>query len=106
MPLYEYECAKCGRFEKIEKFSDKPLKSCPTCKGRKIERLLSAPAIQFKGSGWYVTDYARKGDGAKDKAGDKKGEPAVSSGDSSEKSTPKKTTSDKKAASSGTPTKS
>ena len=59
MPLYEYECDKCGRFEKIQKFSDKPLRKCPTCKGS-VERLISAPAIQFKGSGWYVTDYAKK----------------------------------------------
>ena len=60
MPLYEYECRKCGhRFEKIQKFSDPEIKKCPECAGR-TERLLSAPAVQFKGSGWYVTDYARK----------------------------------------------
>jgi len=61
MPLYEYECKKCGhRFEKIQKFSDKPISKCPEC-GGKVEQLLSAPAVQFKGSGWYVTDYAKKG---------------------------------------------
>jgi putative FmdB family regulatory protein len=59
VPLYEYLCPKCGRFEVIRKFSDPPLKKCPTC-GRKLEKLLSAPAIQFKGAGWYVTDYAKK----------------------------------------------
>jgi len=60
MPLREYECKKCKhRFEKIEKFSDKPLKKCPEC-GGSLEQLLSAPAVQFKGSGWYVTDYAKK----------------------------------------------
>jgi len=60
MPLYEYQCKKCGhRFEKIQKFSDKPVKKCPNC-GGPVEQLLSAPAVQFKGSGWYVTDYARK----------------------------------------------
>ena len=58
MPLYEYQCPKCGRFEIIKKFSDARLTVCPTC-GRKVERLLSAPAIQFKGTGWYVTDYAK-----------------------------------------------
>ncbi len=59
MPLYEYECARCGRrFELIQRFSDPPEATC-TC-GGKAHRLLSAPAIQFKGSGWYVTDYARK----------------------------------------------
>lgn len=61
MPLYEYKCKSCGQLlEVIQKFSDEPLTECPKCKGT-LERLLSAPAIQFKGSGWYVTDYARKG---------------------------------------------
>jgi putative FmdB family regulatory protein len=61
MPLYEYECQKCGhRFEEIRKFSDKELKKCPQCGGA-LEQLISAPAVQFKGSGWYVTDYAKKG---------------------------------------------
>ena len=60
MPLYEYECKKCGhRFEKIQLFSDPMLKKCPECGGR-IEQMISAPAIQFKGSGWYVNDYAKK----------------------------------------------
>jgi putative FmdB family regulatory protein len=61
MPLYEYECKKCGhRFEKILKFSDKPMKKCPDCGGA-VEQLISAPTVQFKGAGWYVTDYAKKG---------------------------------------------
>jgi putative FmdB family regulatory protein len=60
MPLYEYQCKKCGhRFEKIQKFSDKPIKKCPEC-GAAVEQVISAPAVQFKGSGWYVTDYAKK----------------------------------------------
>lgn len=60
MPLYEYQCKKCGhRFEKIQKFSDKPQKKCPEC-GGPVEQMISAPAVQFKGSGWYVTDYAKK----------------------------------------------
>jgi putative FmdB family regulatory protein len=64
MPLYEYQCKKCHhRFEKIQKFSDRPIKKCPDC-GGPVEQLLSAPAVQFKGSGWYVTDYAKKGGGA------------------------------------------
>lgn len=63
MPLYEYRCGKCGdRIEKIQKFSDPPLTTCEKC-GGELSRLLSAPAIQFKGSGWYVTDYARKSSG-------------------------------------------
>jgi len=82
LPLYEYECPKHGTFEKIQKFSDPPLTKCPTC-GGPVERLLSAPAIQFKGTGWYITDYARKSTGGeaagnkdvgkKDGAGDKGG---------------------------------
>jgi len=60
MPLYEYECKKCHhRFEKIQKFSDKMVKKCPEC-GGPVEQMISAPAVQFKGSGWYVTDYAKK----------------------------------------------
>ena len=60
MPLYEYECKKCGhRFEKIQKYSDKMVKKCPDCGGR-VEQMISAPAVQFKGSGWYVTDYPKK----------------------------------------------
>jgi putative FmdB family regulatory protein len=60
MPLYEYLCKKCGHvFEKIVKFSDKPIKKCPEC-GGSVEQTISAPAVQFKGSGWYVTDYAKK----------------------------------------------
>jgi len=61
MPLYEYQCKRCAhRFERIQKFADPPVKKCPEC-GGPVEQLLSPPAVQFKGSGWYVTDYARKG---------------------------------------------
>jgi putative FmdB family regulatory protein len=61
MPLYEYQCKKCHhRFEKIQKFSDPHVKKCPKC-GGPVEQLLSPPAVQFKGSGWYVTDYAKSG---------------------------------------------
>lgn len=64
MPLYEYECTACGhRFEQIQKFSDPLASSCPKCGGA-VKKLMSMPAIQFKGTGWYVTDYARKGQGA------------------------------------------
>ena len=81
MPLYEYECKKCGhRFEKIQKFSDKMVTKCPEC-GGKVEQMISAPAVQFKGTGWYVPDYAKKGSsagsssssdsGSKDKSDDK-----------------------------------
>lgn len=59
MPLYEYECEKGHRFEVIRKFSDPPVDTCPTC-GTAVRKLMSSPAIQFKGSGWYITDYAKK----------------------------------------------
>jgi putative FmdB family regulatory protein len=60
MPLYEYQCQKCGhRFERIQRFSDPMVKKCPDC-GGKVEQMISAPAVQFKGSGWYVTDYAKR----------------------------------------------
>jgi putative FmdB family regulatory protein len=65
LPLYEYLCRACGhRFEHIQKFSDPILKKCPNCKKLKLEKLLSAPAVQFKGTGWYVTDYAGKKTGS------------------------------------------
>lgn len=89
MPLYEYECEKCGhRFEKIQKFSDKMVKKCPECGGR-VEQMISAPAVQFKGSGWYVTDYANKShapasDGGKDS---KKEEKSKSDSSTKENST-------------------
>ena len=72
MPLYEYQCDRVGRFEVIRKFSDPPLKKCPKC-GGPVQRLPSAPAIQFKGTGWYVTDYAKKsgGEGSKGSEGSK-----------------------------------
>jgi putative FmdB family regulatory protein len=65
VPLYEYQCDACGhRFEAIQKFSDPPLETCPKCGGT-IHKLIAAPAFQFKGTGWYVTDYARKDSGGK-----------------------------------------
>ena len=64
MPLYEYQCKKCHhRFERIQKFSDPHIQKCPDC-GGPVEQVLSAPAVQFKGSGWYVTDYAKKSSGS------------------------------------------
>ncbi|HEV2398426.1 MAG TPA: zinc ribbon domain-containing protein [Candidatus Sulfotelmatobacter sp.] len=71
MPLYEYQCKKCGHlFEKIQKFSDKPVKKCPEC-GGPVEQTISAPAVQFKGSGWYVTDYAKKSSSPSSDSGSK-----------------------------------
>ncbi|MCS5702073.1 MAG: zinc ribbon domain-containing protein [Acidobacteria bacterium] len=71
MPIYEYQCRRCEhRFELIQKFSDKPRKRCPECSGT-VDRLISPPAIRFKGSGWYVTDYANKKSNEEDKKSNK-----------------------------------
>ena len=77
MPLYEYECEACGhRFETIQKFSDPPVEKCPKCGGR-VHKLQAAPAFQFKGSGWYITDYAKKsGSSASSDASPEKAEPS------------------------------
>ena len=89
MPLYEYLCKKCGhRFEKIQKFSDPEIKECPQC-GGEVERLLSAPAVQFKGTGWYVTDYAKKSAGSTASESSDKGDKSTNS--SSTQAGPKKT---------------
>jgi len=108
MPLYEYECDSCGhRFEVIQKFSDSPLAECPKCQGP-VRKLPSSPAIQFKGSGFYITDYAKKsstaagsakgegsGSGSSEGAGEKSGEKPAgssSSGDAASKTDGTKTT--------------
>jgi putative FmdB family regulatory protein len=86
MPLYEYECESCGkRFEKIQKFSDPLVDVCPDCGKGPVKKLLSSPAIQFKGSGWYITDYPKGG--GKDTKGSK---------DSKEKDTKEKDTKETK----------
>ncbi len=65
MPLYEYECQACHhRFEQIQRYSDPLVKKCPACGRKRVKKLLSSPAIQFKGTGWYITDYQRKGSNA------------------------------------------
>jgi putative FmdB family regulatory protein len=105
VPLHEYKCKKCKhKFEKIQKFSDRPLRKCPEC-GGPVEQLLHAPAVQFKGTGWYVTDYAGKktdaqavaaSDGSSEKA--EKAEKKDSAGSHKEKdkdSKPKKAESKK-----------
>jgi putative FmdB family regulatory protein len=59
MPIYEYQCQKCGTFEATQRITEKPLGKCPTCKG-KVKKLISNTSFQLKGTGWYITDYARK----------------------------------------------
>lgn len=104
MPLYEYQCKKCHSLtERIQKFSDPPLTVCPHC-GGELEQLISAPAVQFKGSGWYVTDYAKKsGAGSKSSGNgatspsESKSEKTESGSSSSEKSgSSSESTTDKK----------
>jgi len=115
MPLYEYECKKCGhRFEKIQLYSAKMVKKCPECGGQ-VEQMISAPAVQFKGSGWYVTDYAKKSSspgssGSSDSsAKEKKDDKSKSDGgskDSSQKDSSSKESSSKESSSSSKDTSS
>lgn len=124
MPLYEYRCQSCGRTrEVLQKMSDPPLKTCEDC-GGEMKRLVSAPAVQFKGTGWYVTDYAKKsGDGGgrsggsadKDKGSSEKSAPSSEGGSSSSSDSAgtaekipaaeKSSSADKPASSSSTPAK-
>jgi putative FmdB family regulatory protein len=97
MPLYEYKCDKCGNlFEVMQKFSDEPLETHENCGGA-VHRLLSAPALQFKGSGWYITDYAKNGNnkpgsGKSDAGASSNGASGTESSAKSESSTPAATT--------------
>ena len=92
MPIYEYDCQKCGTFETTQKITEKPLSKCPTCRG-KVKKLISNTSFQLKGTGWYVTDYARKGqsngdgNGSKSSSAESKTE---SKGDSKSESSPSK----------------
>ena len=98
MPLYEYECTKCHkRTEKIERAAGPHLKKCPHC-GGKVEQLLGAPAIQFKGSGWYVTDYAAKKSAAGEGASATSEGTAKDSGKEAAKEAPAKESKEKKPA--------
>src|SRR5580692_5624228 len=100
MPLYEYLCENCGDvFELIEKFSAEPLTTHEKC-GGKVHRLISAPALQFKGSGWYVNDYAKGGKSDSGNGGGKKDGESSSEKGSSDKGSSDKGSSDKKEAAS------
>jgi putative FmdB family regulatory protein len=80
MPLYEYQCDACGsRFELIRRFSDPPAEICTSCGASPVRKLFSSPAIQFKGSGWYITDYGRKDQKSDQKSDTKNG--AAGAGD-------------------------
>jgi putative FmdB family regulatory protein len=102
MPLYEYECKKCHhRFERIRKFSDPKIRTCPNC-GGPVEQLISASAMQFKGSGWYVNDYPKKsGGGSSSSPSDNEssaGESSTKDTDSKKEEKPKAEKSEKKKA--------
>lgn len=97
MPLYEYQCESCNnRFERIQKFSDPPIETCPVCGKGPVKKLLSSPAIQFKGSGWYITDYAKKSSsdggstGSSGAGSDKKSETSAKGDSTSKTDTPSK----------------
>jgi putative FmdB family regulatory protein len=107
MPLYEYECKKCHhRFERIQTFAAPHTKKCPEC-GGPIEQMISAPAVQFKGSGWYVTDYPKKSSGGSASSSDStsksesKSESKNDSGSKSESKSESKKESSSKSESSG-----
>ena len=104
MPIYEYDCQKCGTFEITQRITDKPLGRCPTCKG-KVKKLISNTSFQLKGSGWYITDYARKGQAAKDGAKDGNGA-KVTPSDSKAESKTEKSSSDGEKSSTKTATNS
>jgi len=88
MPIYEYQCAKCGTFEVTQRITDKPIGKCPTCKG-KVKKLISNTSFQLKGTGWYITDYARKGSGdSKSEGSAKNGAESGSESKKSESKTP------------------
>jgi putative FmdB family regulatory protein len=70
MPIYEYKCRRCGDFEVTQRITEKPLSRCPTCKGR-VKKLISNTSFQLKGTGWYITDYARKDKTPKEKKDEK-----------------------------------
>jgi len=96
MPIYEYGCEKCGnQFEVMQKISDSPLETCPTCKGR-LTKLISQTAFQLKGSGWYLTDYARKSEAKSEsksetKSESKNGDKETKTTEAASKSDPSKT---------------
>ncbi len=101
MPIYEYVCNACGHeFEEWQKITDAPVQKCPSCGKRKVERLVSLSAFHLKGSGWYVTDYGKRGSSEGNKVKSKKTEKAEKSEKSESSSTPASSTTDKASSSS------
>src|SRR3954447_18118708 len=104
MPIYEYHCKKCGDFEVMQKMSDAPLSECPTCR-RKVTKLISSTSFQLKGSGWYITDDARKGSGGSGKS-EKKGDKAADAKTETKTETKSDTKSDSTSSDTGSSSKS
>jgi putative FmdB family regulatory protein len=107
MPIYEYDCQRCGTFEATQRITDKPLVKCPTCRG-KVRKLISNTSFQLKGTGWYITDYARKGkseDGKSDATkSDGSSKPATESkGESKKSDAPSKSSGEKGSSASSSP---
>ena len=105
MPIYEYQCSKCGIFEATQRITEKPLAKCPTCKG-KVKRLISNTSFQLKGTGWYITDYARKGQNGEAKSANrsKTAESKSESGSKSESKTESSSSSTSKSSSASSST--
>jgi putative FmdB family regulatory protein len=103
MPIYEYQCEKCGVFEETQRITDDPLKKCPTCH-HKVQKLISNTSFQLKGTGWYITDYGR-GSGPKEEKSnsEKKSNGKSESSDSSKKASSTNKSSGEKSTSSATP---
>lgn len=89
MPIYEYRCEKCGDFEITQRITEDPIGKCPTCK-RKVKRLISNTSFQLKGSGWYVTDYARSGKGGASESSGTSSKPESSTSDTTADAKPAK----------------
>ena len=102
MPIYEYQCSKCGVFEVTQRITEDPLKKCPSCRS-KVQKLISSTSFQLKGTGWYVTDYGRGKDSNGDKAESNGGKDSSDSGKSTESKKSEKSSSGDSATSSAAP---
>lgn len=99
MPIYEYQCSKCGVFEVTQRITEDPLKKCPSCRS-KVQKLISSTSFQLKGTGWYVTDYGRGKGSNGDKAESNGGKDSSDSGKSTESKKSEKSSSGDSATSS------
>ena len=106
MPIYEYQCDKCGEFEVTQRITDEPLKKCPTCRS-KVKKLISSTSFQLKGGGWYITDYGRSGKSGASSKGESKSDAASESKSDSKGETKSDSKADSSASTkSSTPSKS